>query len=93
MIEPEERKKTNEAISEPLEAGGKAIEVVSGAHTPEQARAFARHAIDGGLLASVGTDFHGPEESHLDLGRLPALEPACRPVWHEWPEARMLCAA
>jgi hypothetical protein len=36
------------------------------------------------LLASRGSDFHGPEESEIDLGRLPPLPADLRPVWHDW---------
>jgi hypothetical protein len=33
------------------------------------------------LLASRGSDFHGPGESRVDLGALPPLPPQLRPVW------------
>jgi hypothetical protein len=33
------------------------------------------------LLASRGSDFHSPEESHTDLGALPPLPGQLRPVW------------
>jgi len=64
--------------------GGEAIEVITGSHTPEQSVLFARHAQRLGLLASQGSDFHGPGESYFDLGRMPALPPNCVPVWHDW---------
>ena len=34
---------------------------------------FARHSQRLGLLASRGSDFHGPGESYFDLGRMPEL--------------------
>ena len=37
-----------------------------------------------GLLASRGADFHGPDESRVDLGRLPPLPKDVVPVWHDW---------
>jgi hypothetical protein len=37
-----------------------------------------------GLLASRGSDFHGPLESRVDLGALPALPESVVPVWHNW---------
>lgn len=64
--------------------GGEAIEVITGSHTPEQSVLFARHAQRLGLLASQGSDFHGPGESYFDLGRMPELPPNCTPVWHDW---------
>jgi predicted metal-dependent phosphoesterase TrpH len=68
-------------LAEFKELGGAAIEVVSGSHAPQQSAEFARHALAFGLLASAGSDFHGPEESHFDLGCLPRLPAGCRPVW------------
>jgi predicted metal-dependent phosphoesterase TrpH len=78
-------------VAEFKEAGGEAIEVVSGngadlASNAALARRF-------GLLASVGSDYHGPEQSWLKLGRLPALPPTYAshadrehliPVWSAW---------
>jgi len=64
--------------------GGEAIEVVTSSHTPEQSLLFARHSQRLGLLASRGSDFHGPGESYFDLGRMPDLPADCTPVWHDW---------
>jgi len=64
--------------------GGEAIEVVTSSHTPEQSLLFARHTQRLGLLASRGSDFHGPGESYFDLGRMPELPPDCTPIWHDW---------
>lgn len=64
--------------------GGEAIEVVTSSHTPEQSLLFARHSQRLGLLASRGSDFHGPGESYFDLGRMPCLPENCTPVWHDW---------
>jgi hypothetical protein len=33
------------------------------------------------LLASRGSDFHSPDESHVDLGTLPPLPGKLTPVW------------
>jgi predicted metal-dependent phosphoesterase TrpH len=64
--------------------GGEAIEVITASHTPEQSMLFARHSQRLGLLASRGSDFHGPGESYFDLGRMPQLPDYCKPVWHDW---------
>lgn len=68
------------------ELGGKAIEVVTGSHTPEMVPHFARLAHQFELLSSAGSDYHGPGHSYFDMGRLPDLPPNCTPVWHDWPE-------
>lgn len=74
-----------ELLAEFVESGGQAIEVVSGSHTPEQHAEFARYAEEFGLSCSCGSDFHGPDESYRDLGRLPDFPLSCRPVWQAFP--------
>lgn len=64
--------------------GGAGLEVISGSHSNEQVKIFADHANARKLLASCGSDFHGPDESFYDLGQLPDLPPGCVPVWHDW---------
>jgi predicted metal-dependent phosphoesterase TrpH len=64
--------------------GGSGLEVITASHTPEQSLIFARHANRMNLLASCGSDFHGPEESYFDLGRMPDFPIECMPVWHDW---------
>ena len=64
--------------------GGVAIEVVTGSHTPDQYGEYAKVAQRYGFLASRGSDFHGPGESRIDLGELPALPASVTPVWHDW---------
>lgn len=61
--------------------GGQGVEVVSGSHTADQIQQFARIARDFGFYASRGSDFHGPEESYVDLGRLVDLPAGLDPVW------------
>lgn len=64
------------------EAGGRAIEVVSGSHGEAEVRHFARLARDFGFYASRASDFHAPDESPIDLGRGAALPAGVEPVWH-----------
>jgi predicted metal-dependent phosphoesterase TrpH len=66
------------------EAGGEGVEVVTGSHSPEQYAQYAIKARDFDLLASRGSDFHGPGESRVDLGQLPPLPGDLKPVWHDW---------
>jgi 3',5'-nucleoside bisphosphate phosphatase len=63
------------------ELGGAAVEVISGSHDADDVRECARVARHYGFMASRGSDFHGPEESWLDLGRLPTLPEDLVPVW------------
>lgn len=62
-------------------AGGEAVEVVSGAHSEDEMRRFASLARRRGLLASRASDFHGVDESPVDLGRCNPLPPDLVPVW------------
>jgi hypothetical protein len=64
--------------------GGDAVEVLSSSHTPEQYVEFAAHARVFGLRASCGSDWHGPDESWMDLGSLPELPSGLMPVWKDW---------
>lgn len=62
--------------------GGKAIEVNTGSHRPDQNAYYAKLANDYGFLASIGSDFHGPSESRVDLGTVTPLPKHVIPVWH-----------
>ncbi|MDO8932957.1 MAG: 3',5'-nucleoside bisphosphate phosphatase [Rhodocyclaceae bacterium] len=65
------------------ELGGRGIEVISGSHAEDQTREYARVAKQFGFLASRASDFHGPGESWIDLGKLPPLPEGLTPVWSE----------
>lgn len=70
-------------LQEFREAGGEAIEVVTGSHSPDQCAHFAALARHQGFAASRGSDFHGPDEG-AEFGTLPPLDPDLRPVWRDW---------
>jgi len=61
--------------------GGAGVEVVTGSHSASDAARYADTALEFGLLASRGSDFHSPDESHTDLGTLPPLPAKLKPVW------------
>lgn len=61
--------------------GGQGIEVTCGSHSPDHILHFARLARHYAFHASRGSDFHGPEESYVDLGKLPQLPDDLKPVW------------
>jgi predicted metal-dependent phosphoesterase TrpH len=67
-----------------IELGGKAIEVVTGSHTPDQYREYADVARRFGFEASRGSDFHAPGEGRTELGSLPSLPSDLKPVWERW---------
>ena len=61
--------------------GGLGVEVVTGSHTASEYVQYADMAREFGLWASRGSDFHSPNESHVDLGALPWLPGQLKPVW------------
>lgn len=61
--------------------GGQGVEVVTGSHTSADAVRYAETAREFSMAASRGSDFHSPDESHVDLGRLPPLPSDLTPVW------------
>ncbi len=78
------RGKLRRLFREFADLGGDALEVVSGSHSRDDYFTIAHHARDFGLAASVGSDYHGPENPWINLGPLPDLPPGCRPVWENW---------
>jgi 3',5'-nucleoside bisphosphate phosphatase len=63
------------------ECGGRAIEVISGRQDPATTGQLAKFAGDFGLLSSVGSDFHSPDQVWLKPGKIEVLPPTCEPVW------------
>lgn len=70
--------------------GGEAIEVVTGSHTPPQYDQFAKIAHRFSLKSSLGSDFHGPGVSYMEMGCIRDLPETCVPVWQDWKEAAHL---
>jgi predicted metal-dependent phosphoesterase TrpH len=78
------RTKLRKLIRDFKDAGGEALEVVSGSHSVDEAFTMAAHAKDYDLLSSVGSDFHSPQQSWTRLGKLAPLPHGCVPVWRDW---------
>ena len=76
--------KLRRLLTEFKEYGGVGMEVVSGSHTTEDMHRMAGVARALDLRASRGSDYHGPENPWVDLGRLPNLPEGCVPVWQAW---------
>jgi predicted metal-dependent phosphoesterase TrpH len=64
-------------------AGGAAVEVVTGANGASHVAACAMLAVKFNLLASMGSDFHGPQQIWNPLGRSLKLPDCVTPVWRE----------
>lgn len=79
--------KLRRLIGEFRELGGVGLEVVSGSHSRDNVMTMAACARNQGLLASQGSDYHGPENPWVKLGQLRKLPAGCKPVWksEQWP--------
>ncbi len=71
-------------VEEFKECGGEGIEVLSGSHSRDDAMKLSRLAQQAEIKASAGSDYHGPENPWVELGRLPPLPENCTPIWHDW---------
>jgi hypothetical protein len=71
-------------LTEFREAGGTAIEVISGNMAPHQVETSLGLALRTGLEGSVGSDCHDPTVPWHRLGRLAKLPPSVTPVWSRW---------
>ncbi|ASQ45741.1 PHP domain-containing protein [Legionella clemsonensis] len=78
------RTRLQELISAFKDAGGNALEVVSGDINPAQIQEMAGLCQRYQLLASTGSDYHGAPLSRISLGRQQQLPVNCRPIWHQW---------
>jgi predicted metal-dependent phosphoesterase TrpH len=78
------RTRLRRLVGEFVEAGGSGLEVVSGSHSRDDAFGIAMLVREFDLLASAGSDYHGPEHPWIDLGRVPALPAGCKAIWQEW---------
>ena len=76
--------KLRRLITEFKELGGVGLEVVSGRQHPEEIKTLAKLANDFNLLASCGSDFHSPDNTWVELGRLAVLPASVNPIWKSW---------
>jgi 3',5'-nucleoside bisphosphate phosphatase len=65
-------------------AGGTALEVVTGANGAQHIEAAAMLAVKFGLMGSVGSDFHNPQQTWNPLGRSLKLPDCVIPVWRAY---------
>ena len=76
--------KRRRLITDFKEVGGTGFEVVSGRQHPEEVKGLAQLANQFELLASCGSDFHTPDNTWVELGKLAPLPESCTPIWTEF---------
>jgi len=73
-----------ELIKDFCTAGGHGLEVISGKQDEGLTSRLGKLALQHGLLASCGSDFHQSGQSWAELGSVAALPTGCIPVWENW---------
>jgi hypothetical protein len=63
------------------QSDGLAVEVVTGRASSDDIQTSLRLAIRHQLFASMGSDFHSPDNQWVELGRLARLPTGVKPVW------------
>jgi len=76
--------KLRRLLTEFKELGGVGIEVVSGRQHPEEIKRLASLANGFELLGSCGSDFHSPDNTWVELGRLNNMPNDVTPIWSSW---------
>ena len=75
------RTKLRGLLNDLVAVGGHGLEVATPGLNHNQRALLSECARDFPLAASAGSDFHGPDQHWLALGKLPALPTGARPVW------------
>lgn len=78
--------KLRRLIDEFKELGGVGLEVCSGTQHGDEIRHLAMLATKHELLASCGSDFHSPEQTWTELGKISPLPTSVTPIWSTWPQ-------
>jgi predicted metal-dependent phosphoesterase TrpH len=76
--------KMKELITTFKELRGDGLEVVSGMTSKVQISQLNELCARYDLLASTGSDYHGPTLSKVDLGKQVLLPKSCKPIWEQW---------
>lgn len=76
--------KLRRLISEFKELGGIGFEVCSGLQHADEIRHLATLANKYELLAACGSDFHSPQQSWTELGKISPLPASVTPIWSTW---------
>jgi len=78
------RAKLTALIGDFKDAGGEAMEVISGQQTPALTVDLASLSVKHQLLASCGSDFHRHHTPWAALGRVAELPDNCIKIWSRW---------
>lgn len=65
-------------------AGCDGVEVVTGSSGVDEITQMHQWICELGLLASVGSDYHGWQNQRVQIGNLPALPDSATAIWQHW---------
>lgn len=77
-------RKLEKLILDFKDAGGVGLEVIGNRYSADERASMASLARRFDLLASVGSDFHAPDNPYIELGRNLDLPEHVKPIWHDW---------
>jgi len=78
------RKQLDKLIQGFKVVGGEGIEVVGSRYSEKEKAEMASLARRFELKSSVGSDFHGPDNPYVELGRNLELPVGTTPIWENW---------
>ncbi len=76
--------KLRSLIEDFVEVGGEGIEVITSGQKQGEIGLLADLTVRYGLKGSVGSDFHSPAHTWVNLGGIPKLPQSVEPVWSTW---------
>lgn len=76
--------KLRRLIEDFVEAGGEGLEVITSGQKQGEIGLLADLCVRYGLKGSVGSDFHSPSQTWVNLGAIPKLPKSVMPIWEKW---------
>ncbi len=76
--------KLRRLIEDFSEAGGEGLEVITSGQKQGEIGLLTDLCLRHGLKGSLGSDFHSPSQTWVNLGAIPKLPQSVVPIWENW---------
>lgn len=76
--------KLRRLIEDFVDAGGEGLEVITSGQKQGEIGLLADLCLRHGLKGSLGSDFHSPAQTWVNLGSIPKLPNSVVPIWDNW---------
>ncbi len=76
--------KLRRLIEDFAEAGGEGLEVITSGQKQGEIGLLTDLCLRYGLKGSLGSDFHSPTQTWVNLGAIPKLPQSVVPIWENW---------